>query len=196
MTRISAVLFLLTAFLTGSCNPFADDNISGESYSLISQDSSRVTFPGDFKEEVMLVGYIYTSCPDICPVTTTNMLRVQQEFDRTAPVRFISISFDPERDTPKRLREYAQNYSLESPPWYLLTGEEAEIDSVMKRLNIDVQKSFTNFREDGDSYYFMDHTDRVTLIGPEGRIYNTYVGSEADPEEIKKDIEKLLEGIV
>ncbi|MDX1591720.1 MAG: SCO family protein, partial [Balneolaceae bacterium] len=142
--------------------------------------------------KVMLLGYVYTHCPDICPAITYNMRDVQERVDDNANFQLISISFDPERDTPEILKDYAENYRLNTENWSLLTGEKNEVDSALELLEISTLKTPTRFLDDGKAIYFIDHTDRVTLIDREGNIRKLYTGSEFNPEEVAEDVKKLI----
>jgi protein SCO1/2 len=73
------------------------DSLKGENYNLLDQDSTLIHYPEIFKGEVLVVGYIFTNCPDICPLTTNNMNLVYQKLKKEGlnGVRFVAISFDP-----------------------------------------------------------------------------------------------------
>ena len=74
-------------------------------FALTSQDGAEVTL-GDFRGKVVAVAFIYTSCPDVCPMLTDKMARVQDELgpDFGTEIAFVSITVDPERDTPEVLK--------------------------------------------------------------------------------------------
>src|SRR4051794_3086698 len=78
-------------------------------FDLTSQDGKRVRL-ADYRGKVTAVTFIFTECPDICPMLTSNMTQVQQllgtDFGKT--VAFVSITIDPETDTPPVLKEYAE----------------------------------------------------------------------------------------
>lgn len=87
---------------------------------------------------------------------------------------------------------YSSNFNLNQQNWQLLTGDKAVVESVLSKLNIGTVKTPTRFTESGTPIYFIDHTDRVTLIDDQGQIRRHYSGSELDKNEVIKDIEKLL----
>ena len=78
-------------------------------FTLTSQDGRQVAL-ADLRGKVVAVTFIYTACPDICPLLTQKMARVQDELgaDFGAKVAFVSITLDPEHDTPAVLKDYAQ----------------------------------------------------------------------------------------
>ncbi len=167
-------------------------SISDNEYLLVDQDSSSVSFPASYEGKVMLVGYVYTHCPDICPMITYNMRDVQRALPDETDFMLVSISFDPDRDTPSMLKDYAGNYRLDEENWRLLTGSRSEVDAVLETLRISTVKTPTRFLEDNRAIYFIDHTDRVTLIDRDGNIRKNYSGSEFDPEEVTSDVKRLL----
>jgi len=78
-------------------------------FTLTSQDGAPVAL-ADLRGKVVAVTFIYTECPDICPLLTQKMVQVQNELGAKfgAKVAFVSISLDPEHDTPEVLKDYAQ----------------------------------------------------------------------------------------
>jgi protein SCO1 len=167
-------------------------SLSGYEYQLVDQDSSSVTFPGDYKGNIMLVGYVYTYCPDICPMITYNMRDIQRELPDADGLLLVSISFDPERDSPEALKDYADNYRLNQQNWRLLTGSRNQIEPVLETLQIRTVKTPTRFTDDNQPMYFIDHTDRVTLIDRDGNVRKHYLGSELNTDEVVGDINGFL----
>ena len=188
-----AIVFGLAVTLLSGCDRLSvKKSISDESYELVNQEGNEIQFPDAYAGKVMLVGYVYTHCPDICPMITYNMRDIQLELQDEDEFMLVSISFDPDRDTPEILHEYAENYKLNQENWQLLTGSTEEVDTVLETLEIKTLKSPTIFKDDGSKQYFIDHTDRVTLIDGNGDVRNTYVGSKMNQEQIISDIHKLL----
>ncbi|MFO7847758.1 MAG: SCO family protein [Balneolaceae bacterium] len=168
--------------------------VAGEDkeWELTDQNGETIQFPNRYLGKVMLVGYVYTHCPDICPMITYNMRDIQRELPDEQDFMLVSISFDPERDSPEILNEYATNYKLDQENWRFLTGKTNVVDDLLEVLDIQTLKTPTQFTDSGKPQYFIDHSDRVTLIDRNGNIRNTYVGSEMDQEQIVSDIHKLL----
>lgn len=189
----TAVLLLLFVFSTVSCSDLSvEKSLADEDFQLVDQDSSEVIFPGTFSGHVTLVGFVYTRCPDICPLITYNMRDVQQELSGEDEFMLVSISFDPERDTPAVLADYASNFKLDQSNWRMLTGNPQVVEQALAELSIRTLKTPTTFTDDGESQYFIDHTDEVALIDRNGNVRNTYPGSEMDTDEIVQDIHTLL----
>src|SRR6185295_16145113 len=83
-------------------------------FDLISQDGAEVTL-GSLRGKVVAVTFIYASCPDVCPLLTDKMARVQDELgkDFGSQVAFVSITTDPKRDMPAVLKEYAKGFGAD-----------------------------------------------------------------------------------
>ncbi len=163
------------------------------SFELINQDSSKISFPDDFKGDITVMSFMYTNCPDVCPMTTNNLRMLQEQLkkDDIKGVQFVELSFDPDRDTPPILKKYADVRSIDEKNFQLLTGNKKVIDSLLKVMNIYAIPSDTiNYDNGGFTYSFI-HTDRITLIDKESRIRKEYKGSIVDEKEIIKDIESL-----
>ncbi len=103
---------------------------------LITQDGEEVRFFDDLiKDRIVAVNFIYTRCPDTCPLETAQLVKVQEILgDRLGKdVFFYSISIDPENDTPAALREYRERFRAR---WTFLTGKESDIVALRKKLGL------------------------------------------------------------
>ena len=188
---IAALIVLMV--ISGCDRLSVKDSFDGEQFSLVDQFDEEIQFPDAYTGKVMLVGYVYTHCPDICPIITYNMRDVQRELEDEEDLLIVSVSFDPDRDSPEILYQYAENYRLNQENWRLLTGEKPNVDRLLEKLQISTVKTPTRFDENDTPIYFIDHTDRVTLIDREGNIRNHYNGSELNTDRVIDDIRKLLE---
>lgn len=91
-------------------------------------------------DQPVMLNFIFTSCTSICPVMSSTFRQVQQQLgEEGGKVRMVSISIDPEHDTPARLQEYAERYQA-GPNWQMLTGTLQD--------SIAVQRAFGAFRGD------------------------------------------------
>ncbi|MCS7052117.1 MAG: SCO family protein [Ignavibacterium sp.] len=160
----------------------------------LTQDSILVEFPKIIQGKVTLVTMIYTNCPDICPMTTHNMQMVFDSLkdDIKDQVRLVVITFDPERDLPYVLKDYAviRNYDLSK--WYFLTSDQIQTNEVMLKFGIKAVKTDSSYDANGRLSYYITHTDRISLIDKDGFIRKNYKGSVINVEEIVKDISYLL----
>jgi len=169
------------------------DDLGDSSFELIDQTNNPVAFPNLIKGKIAIVNYIFTNCPDICPLSTNNMRIIQERLkkENIRNVSFVSISFDPEQDSPETLRKFAEVRNLDLRNWSFLTGRKATIDSIMKRIGILAVKGDSTVFKDGRKIYYYIHTDRISLLDPNGKIRKHYLGSKAPIEEIITDVKKL-----
>jgi protein SCO1/2 len=154
-------------------------------FALTSQDGARVTL-GDFRGKVLAVTFIFASCKDTCPLLTAKMAQVQDGLgaDFGPRIAFVSITVDPERDTPEVLKEYAQTFGADPAGWVFLTGDAAAIREVERRYGIFAAKT-----AGGD----VDHTFLTSLVDPRGMLRVQYLGVRFDPEEFRRDLLSLLD---
>ncbi len=186
MRYVLPLFVVLSVLLMGCATDLSDDQ-----FTLIDQDGSEVQFPEAFEGKKVVMSFVYTNCPDICPMITARLKQVESRLNAMDDVHFVLLTFDPERDTPEVLARYADTFNLSPSRWTLLTGEEEELTQALQRLDIEAVRSFTRHDEDGNPYYFIDHTDRVTLIDSQRRVRHTFTGSKVDPEELIDAIQTM-----
>jgi protein SCO1/2 len=152
---------------------------------LTSQDGMPVAL-GDLRGKVVAVTFIYTECPDICPLLTQKMVQVQDELgpDFGKKVAFVSISLDPEHDTPEVLKDYAQFWGAKSEGWSFLTGSLEAVRDVTRRYGV-----FFSKKEDGS----VEHSQLTTLIDAAGEMRVQYLGARFDPAEFRRDLMSLVD---
>ncbi|WP_317890721.1 SCO family protein [Paenibacillus arenilitoris] len=136
-----------------------------------------------------MVSFIFTRCPDICPATTANMVLLQDSLRERGvfgkDVEFVSISFDPDNDTPEVLRQYADRMGVDQNGWTLLRGTEEEVGKLASGYNLSIAKL-----EDG---LFAHSVTSLLLIDRQQRVRNIYrMGEDMDNEIILKEIDDLL----
>ncbi|OBZ17600.1 SCO family protein [Bacillus sp. FJAT-26390] len=143
----------------------------------------------DNQGKVMLIEFMFTSCPDICPVTTYNMVLLQDELKKQgsfgSKVQFASVTFDPNTDTPDVLRSYGQRMGIDQAGWKLLRGDEAYTIETAKQYGIAIQKL-----DDGQ---FVHTVTSLMLVDAKQQIRKVYrMGDEMDNSLVLKDINTLL----
>jgi len=105
-------------------------------FELTTHEGKRVRFYDDLlRGKLVLINFMYTHCSGFCPGQTANLVKVQRHLgDRVGRDVFMySLTLDPEVDTPRVLREYAEAYDTR-PGWLYLTGKPAEIEIIRRRL--------------------------------------------------------------
>jgi protein SCO1/2 len=142
--RIAAVtaIFLAAIFMIVGSTPAAAQSPWGANYfpnlPLTTQDGTTVHFYDDvIKGKIVVIDLIYTHCVDSCPLETARLAQVQKMLGARVgkDIFFYSITIDPDRDTPKVLKEYAEKYHIGSG-WTFLTGKKADIDRISKKLGL------------------------------------------------------------
>jgi protein SCO1 len=103
-----------------------------------TQDNRRVRFYDDLvKNKKVLINFMYTECSGTCPRTTSNLVKVHKAFgDRMGrDVFFLSVTLTPDRDTPEKLKAYAEEQGC-GEGWYFLNGRIDDVDRVRRRLGV------------------------------------------------------------
>ena len=150
-------------------------------FSLTDQSGARVS-SADLRGRFALVDFVYTRCTGPCPILTSLQVDLQRKL---APalrekVRFVSITLDPEFDTPEVLAEYARARGADLATWSFLTGPPAEVADVVKRFGVGSLRT-----ADGQ----IDHVVATFLLDPQGRIVQRWLGLENGVEERRAEIE-------
>ncbi|MCG6914784.1 SCO family protein [bacterium BMS3Abin03] len=145
------------------------------------------------KGHITVIGFIYTHCPDICPMTTYNMQLTQDRLKKEGiqNVKFISVTFDPNRDFPSVLKKYAEIRNIGFKDWTFLWGDKKNTNSFMDRFDITFFPADTTYSPDGGVSYSMMHTDRISLIDSDGELRKNYRGSHVNLDELFNDIKYL-----
>ncbi len=108
---------------------------------VVRQDGAKVDFPTELgTDKPVVLAFIYTTCTTICPVTSQILSRAQSMFGPDIEkVKIISVSIDPDFDTPEKLVEYSRKYGA-TPSWQHYTGKLGDI--------IAIEKAFSAYRGD------------------------------------------------
>lgn len=187
------IVFVSLALVSCGSNLPIEEDLTKENYSLVDQYNNPKNFPSITKNKISIVGYIFTNCPDICPLTTNNMRLIQEELNKQKidNVEFVTISFDPLQDSPEVLRKFAEIRNLDLTNWTFLTGEKFVVDSLMKRVGVFAVVGDSTVFNDGRKIYYYVHTDRIQLFDQHNRIRKNYIGSDVDIDEVISDIKSL-----
>ncbi len=193
--QISKLLFLFlisgSVLLNSSCSSPALDDYSDSQFELINQNGETVLFPDDFEGAPLVIGFIYTHCPDICSFITANISSVYEELDDPGNTQFVLVTFDPERDTPEVLKQYANAFQMDREPFHFLTGDPETVASFMQRVSVRTQESYSRELDDGERVYFLNHSDKILLIDSRSRLIFDYGGSMTPVSIIIEDLKKL-----
>jgi protein SCO1 len=153
-------------------------------FTLTAQDGRQVSLK-DLRGKVVVVTFIYTACTDTCPLLTAKMAALQDDLgsDFGPKIFFVSITVDPERDTPEALTRYAQAHGVNFAGWTFLTGMPDEIRTIAHQYGI-----YSKKQASGD----VDHTFLTSLVDQHGTLRVQYMGVRFDPDELLRDLRSLL----
>jgi len=169
------------------------EELGGTQYNLVNQNNQNVVFPDFVKNKIVVINYIFTNCPDICPLSTNNMRLIQEGIkkENIKNVQFVSLSFDPKFDTPDVLKKFTGIRNLDLSNWAFLTGEKSVTDSIIKKIGVLAVPNDSTIFKNGRKIFYYVHTDRIQLIDADGKIRKNYKGSTINVNEIVADIKSL-----
>jgi protein SCO1/2 len=148
------------------------DGMNGQAVTLSAQ-----------RGQVVALTFLYTTCPDVCPLTATRFRASQTELQGDASrVIFIAVSVDPDHDTPKAVQDFSSTHGLASN-WHYLVGGRAQLSPVWAAYGIGVQAGSST----------VTHNDAVYLIDSRGR-ERVLLHSEDLAADLTNDLRALLKG--
>lgn len=124
------------------------------------------------KGKILVVDFIFTSCPTICPTLTRNMKRIQDAFKTDSVLRYVSITVDPARDSAAKLKAYGDRFNINHDTWTMLTGPKDSIYHLALKefkANIAEAEVDTNFI----------HTPKFFLLDKERVVRGWYDGLDS-----------------
>lgn len=134
-------------------------------FQLINQEGKTITSK-DMLGKVYVVEFFFASCPTICPVMNRNLREVEQAINHP-DFGVISITIDPKRDTPQRLKQHAEQLGVQSPNWHFLTGDRQKIVQLSELFNIYVG-------QDESTAEGLNHSGKFALVDKQGNIRSRY----------------------
>ena len=150
-------------------------------FSLLNQNGNNVT-QEDYKNKIYVADFFFTTCPDICPIMTGNMLYLQENLKDTN-VMLASFSVTPKIDTVEVLKEYSSLKGVDDSKWNLMTGDKKQIYDLARKSYL-VAKAIPDGKNHG-----MIHTENFVLVDRDKRIRGYYDGTNIE------DMDKLLDDI-
>lgn len=168
-TRILPTLGSVPAFelVTQEGKPFSSSSLNGKYW---------------------IVDLIFTNCGGTCPILTANLASIQKALAKTEDVELVSISVDPNNDTPEVLAEYAKRYNANTKNWTFLTGKVQTIYTIAKdgfKLTVDSVS--------GDEMNPIVHSERFVLVDKQGNIRGFYDGTTNEAQsKILGDLGDLM----
>jgi protein SCO1 len=162
--------------------PAANANDCLPNVSLIDQNGSVVSL-ASLKGKPVLIDFIYTSCASTCPMLTAKIAAVARELGPAlgADVKIVSITLDPEHDSPAELAKYAKSHGADVKGWIFLTGTPAQVDEVMAQFKL---------RRTRESDGSITHSIEAFLLGPDGHQVRQYNALDVSPDAVVADVAK------
>ncbi len=153
-------------------------------FSLLDQDGKSVTLES-LRGKPWVADFIFTHCAGPCPTMTTKMAVLVKSMP-SSDVQWVSISVDPERDTPEVLKKYATQFGADESRWKFLTGDVKEIHDLSRSMLLAVAPA-----TDGSPII---HSNQFVLVDADGKIRRYYSYDDAQElAELQADAEQLAE---
>src|SRR5687768_6157553 len=151
----------------GSVKPFTLTNQLGEVVTL-----------QNLKGKVWVADVIFARCPGPCPKMTQEMAKLQNSFGGDLPLRFVTLTTDPENDTTKTLKEYAEKFSADPARWFFLTGPKSEIlaNLAIGSLKLSAVEKDPELQENENDLFI--HTTMFVLVDKGGKLRGFYESLE------------------
>jgi protein SCO1/2 len=154
-------------------------------FTLVNQDGASASL-SDLRGKPLLFAFAYTHCPDICPVTVADFMRVKRTLGSEGnSANFAMISVDGERDSPTVLKNYLKSFDTS---FIGLTGAPDLVAQIGEPYGLKVQFNKTNATQ---AAYLVNHTSFIYLLDGYGRWRKTYA-FQTSPEAIAADIRTIL----
>lgn len=152
-----------------------------EAFSLVDQNGEVFT-EENLKGKVNVVNFMFTTCRGICPLLSKEMKALSSSFSRYGAFSLLSISVDPENDTPQQLKAWFKKQGVTDKRWSFITGQKEAIRKLL-------EKQFLVGLPDDPNI----HSDRFMLLDRDNVVQGTYQLSRPETlEALKKDILELL----
>jgi len=191
-------LFLVAALLmsapASATSQSPEENAAARSEAAIGELLPQLTFTDTEGKSValsalrgkpVLVSLIYTGCTDVCPLIIQNLrpaIEVAQNALGEDSFTTITIGFNTRRDTPERMRSFARERGIDLPNWHFLSGDQGSVQKLANAIGFTIVPTAGGY----------DHTAQVSVIDPEGRIYQQILGGVFNVPTIVEPLKDLL----
>lgn len=151
-------------------------------------EDSLVVKSTDMKGKIWIADFFFTTCPSICPKMTGNMKKLNASTeDLKEHLQFMSISINPNHDTPSQLKRYKNHHKITASNWQFFAGKEEETH----QLGIENFMIFAGRDDEAEGGYA--HSGAFTLVDKEGYVRGVYLGTDfKQVEKLEVDLRKLL----
>lgn len=164
-------------------------------FSLVNQDGRKISL-WDYRGKALAITFIYAQCPlpEFCIKMSRNFSDLANQLNTDAElkdkIRLLSISFDPERDTPEKLRSYGIGYlgkgaEPDFTVWQLAVGQDAEVRKMADFFGL-------RYEADQNDKTQFNHSLRTAVIAPDGKVAKIFAGNEWSPGELLRELQATL----
>ena len=150
----------------------------------LTEASNKPVTLADLRGKVWVASFIFTSCAGSCPIMTHHLAQAQSDLPMREDFKLVSVSVNPERDTPAVLTRYAAKNGADRARWWFLTGDKAQIHRLSR-------ETFKLAVDEGGTT--VDHSSKFVLVDRNGVIRGYYDGLEmATVKQLVRDVERVL----
>jgi len=164
-------------------------------FTLTNQDGKRVSM-NDYRGKALAITFIYSRCPlpEYCILMSKHFSDLANQLNDNAElkdkIRLLSVSFDPQTDTPAKLKEYGQGYlGKDAKPdftvWQLATGTDKEIKAVADFFGL-------RYEVDAQDKTQFNHSLRTVVVTPEGKVRKVFAGNEWTPNDLLRELQATI----
>jgi protein SCO1 len=153
----------------------------------LTERSGRTITQDDLRGKICVVSFFFTSCTAGCARTQASMKRLEDDLARYPDILLVSITVDPQNDTPEVLRKYADQWKADPSRWLFLTGPEKEIYQLIKNGFYQAVDKRTETTEPGMAIV---HSFRLMIVDRQGRICG-YIRDGREPEEVTQLVARV-----
>ena len=156
-------------------------------------DLSGQAFNGlELKGRVWIVNFFFSQCTELCPRTMAQMARLQKALAGAEEVRLVSITVDPEHDTPAVLGEFAAHFGAQPDRWFFLSGDKQAIYALsLNTFHLMVEEVPEGVRKPGDDS--VQHDGHFVLVDRQGYLRGYYDGLDEEAmSHLLQDVQGLL----
>ena len=160
-------------------------------FELVDADGRAVEL-ADFQSKVVVLHFVYTNCPDICPLHAERIAEIQELVNQTPmrdQVRFVSVTTDPVSDTPDVMRGYGPDHGLDPVNWVFLTVKPGTPEDTTRTLAERFGHKFTKLDESYQKHSIVTH-----VIDRKGRWRANFYGLKFEPTNLVQLINALVNG--
>ncbi|MEE9492942.1 MAG: SCO family protein [Gammaproteobacteria bacterium] len=184
--RILCIYLSLCFWFSGTASAIdimeeKDDGVDLMKISLVNTQGETVQL-GGYDKKFILLNFMFTSCHDVCPIQTASLAQLQKKLSpsMSSDMQFVSLTLDPENDTPEKLLKNASKYDIDRNSWSFLTGDPELVRYITLRFSA---------TRDEDKADLKEHSPRIFLLDIEGNLLLSYPSTPLDVDRVLSDLQ-------